>query len=252
MTPRVLLFDLETSLQSALIFDPKTEYVSFENLLTERHIISCAWQWHPSRTVYVASLADDPARFARDPHDDSALVARFAEAWNAADACVAHYGDGFDARYLRTRVAAHGYRPLKPIAQIDTWKMAKRGRYNSNRLDYLSKLFGGPRKAAAPHAWWRSAFLGDIGAVRRIARYNAQDIRVLRHVYDRLAPHAPESFHRGIYADRPACPSCGSAHMTRASGARITRNGAYVRWQCQDCGAWARGSKRIAKQETTT
>jgi hypothetical protein len=146
---RILLYDIETSLQTAAIFQPGgNEWIRPENLLTERHLISACWMWLGEDKVHSVSLLDDPKRFKADPHDDKHVVTELHKAMQEAHCTIAHYGDSFDLRYLKTRALYHGLEPLPPTPSIDTKKIAKANFYfNYNNLDYIGKTLGVGGKA---------------------------------------------------------------------------------------------------------
>src|SRR5882724_11852296 len=106
---RTLIYDIETSLQTAAIFDLKyNDYISPENLLSERYVISVCWQWLGESKIHSVSVLDDPSRFSRDPGDDTYVLREFAKVLAQADVIVAHNGDAFDYRYLKTRMLIKG------------------------------------------------------------------------------------------------------------------------------------------------
>lgn len=234
--PNILIYDIETSLETAAVFSPKTEYINAAMMLTERHMLSAAWSWWPSRRVWSSSI--------ESPGDDAALTTQLWTLFAHADAVVAHYGDGFDVKYVAARCAFHGLPPLKPATQVDTWKIAKR-RFllNYNRLDYISTFLGGPPKMDAPRDWWLRALRGDMAAIKLIERYNRGDIRALRYVFDKLSPWTAPAVNRALGAERGACPSCGAAALI-AGGTRTTKTRSYVRYVCTRCGAWTVGGAR--------
>ena len=142
--PRVLLWDIETSLQLAAIFSlVHNDYINPESLVTERSVICGCWKWEGENTVHSVSVLDDPKRYKADPHDDYHVIKTLHEVIGQADVIVHHNGDSFDKRYVDTRALVHGLPALPPVASIDTYKVAKSKLYlNSNKLDYIGKLLG--------------------------------------------------------------------------------------------------------------
>src|SRR5687768_7164225 len=107
--PRILLYDIESSLQTVAVFQlAKNDWIQPENIITERHVISICWMWLGERKVHSVSLLDDPKRFAKDPHDDYHVLATFHKVMHEADAIVGHNSEGFDNKYVLTRMLKHG------------------------------------------------------------------------------------------------------------------------------------------------
>ena len=78
-----------------------------------------------------------------DDHSDKKLLEEFVKVVEIADELVAHNGDNYDIKWLRTRCAFHGIKFPDKIPSYDTLKKArKQFRLNSNKLDYMAKFFG--------------------------------------------------------------------------------------------------------------
>jgi hypothetical protein len=242
--PRVLLYDLETSLQTVAVFQLSgNDWIRPENLLTERHIICAAWQWLGEDKIHTVSVLDDPKRFAADEHDDYHVVKVLHSVLAEADVIIAHYGDSFDNKYVRTRILKHGFDPLPPIASIDTKKVAKQVFYfNSNSLDYIGKYLGVGSKVHVPGGLWLKILAGGPEAVKAIKTmlvYNKGDVSLLRKVFLKLRPYIPNHMSRELFG-KVGCPRCGSKKV-QSRGTYYAQTRTYRRWQCQgDCKGWFR------------
>jgi len=247
--PRVLLYDLETSLETVTVFSLKyNDFIPPESIITERHIISVSYKWLGENKVHAISVLDDPKRFAKDIHDDQYVVKEFYKVLCEADVIVAHNGDNFDNRYLRTRLLYHGLPPLPPITSIDTYKIAKSTLlFNSNKLDYIGNFLGVGRKKPTTSGLWMRAFNGDKRAIEEMVDYNKQDVRLLERVFLKLRPYMPNYVSRELFGGT-GCPRCGSKHVqSRGYHRALTRT--YQRFQCQKCYGWFR-ELRATKKST--
>ena len=248
--PRILLYDIESSLQLVSVFQLKyNDFIDPDSIVQERHVISVAYKWLGEHTVHTISLLDDPARFTQDPHDDRYVVEAFHKVLSSADCLVAHNGDNFDAKYLKTRMLFHGLPPLPPIASIDTYKVAKQQLlFNSNKLDYLGKFLGLGAKKPTSKGLWMRALNGDVAAIREMVSYNKQDVLLLEKVFLKLRPYMSNHVNRELFG-AVGCPRCGSTKVqSRGIHRAITR--IYKRWNCQGCGGWFRTLK--CEPDTTT
>lgn len=242
-SPRVLLYDLETSLETVTVFSLKyNDFIPPESIVTERHIISVAYKWLGDKKVHAISILDDPKRFSRDIHDDKYVVEEFHKVMMEADVIVGHNSDNFDNRYVKTRILFHGLPALPPVTSIDTYKVAKSGfLFNSNKLDYLGKYLKVGAKKHTTTGLWMKVFNGDRKAIREMVEYNKQDVLLLERVFLKLRPYIPNHINRELFG-LTGCPRCGSLKIQSRGVARaITKT--YQRFQCQSCGGWHRTLK---------
>ena len=249
--PRILLYDIETSLQLVSVFQLKyNDFINPDNIVQERHVISVCYKWLGEKKTHDISLLDDPKRFTKDPHDDKYVVNEFHKVLMEADCIVAHNGDQFDYKYLKTRMLLHGLPTLPPVTSIDTYKVAKQQfLFNSNRLDYLGKFLGFNGKKTTPKGLWLKVLNGDRSAIKVMVDYNKRDVILLEKVFMKLRPYIPNHVNREIYG-QIGCPRCGSKKVqSRGFHRAITKT--YRRYCCNTCGGWFRDLKG-EKQSTKT
>ncbi len=244
-SPRVLIYDIETSLQLAAIFDLRNQdWINPDNLITERHVISVCYKWLGEKTIHSISLLDDPKRFAKDPHDDTYVVTQFHKVLGEADVIVAHNGNAFDYKYLKTRMLVHDLPALPPVTLIDTYLVAKQQfKFNSNRLNYLGKLLGVGGKAVTPNGLWLDVLKGDRKAINIMVAYNKRDVTLLEDVFLKLRPYMPSHINRELFGF-VGCPRCGSKKI-QSRGLHRAISRVYRRWQCQDCSGWFRSVENV-------
>lgn len=234
LSPRILIYDLETSYLILKTFQLRNDQtIPFDNIIQERNILTAAWKWLGEKKT--SSIAINPKK----PTDDHHIVKKLSDLFQEADAVVAHYGSGFDNKYLNTRAIFHGLPPIKPAHEIDTWQIArKKFLFNSNRLDYLGKFLGLGRKIRTDSSLWHGCMSGNRKAISEMSKYNRQDVDLLEAVYKRLAPFVPPKVNASLYSDKPACPNCGSKDIQRR-GLNVARSTVSQRLQCRSCGAWS-------------
>ena len=238
--PRILLYDIETSLQSVAVFQlANNDWINPESILSERHLISVCWKWADESKVHSVSLLDDPRRFSKDPHDDLHIVQTFHKVLLDADVIVGHNADSFDFRYLKTRMLFHGLPALPPITSIDTYKVAKTQLlFNSNKLDYIGQFLKVGAKIKTSPGLWMRVLQGDRKAIKEMVEYNKQDVLLLERVYNKLKPYVQNHINREIFG-LSGCPRCGSKKVqSRGFHRAITKT--YRRFQCQKCSGWFR------------
>lgn len=243
MEPKILIYDIETSLETVAVFGLKyNDFIDPVNILTERHVVCVCWQWLGEKKVHAVSLLDDPKRFAKDPHDDKFVCETFHDVLSEADVIVAHNGDNFDFRYLKTRMLKHGLPALPPITSVDTYKVAKSAfMFNSNKLDYLGKYLGFGGKKSTPKGLWLDVLAGNRKAIRTMVEYNKRDVTLLRDVFMKLRPYIPNYISRELFGNL-GCPRCGSRKI-QSRGVHRAISRVYQRFQCQSCSGWFKAAK---------
>ncbi len=247
---KVLIYDIETSLQPVAVFQlAGNDWINPDNILSERHLVSVCWRWLGESKVHSVCLTDDPKRFARNAHDDKHVCEVFHRVLGEADYIVAHNGDNFDFRYLKTRMMFNGLSPLPPINSIDTYKVAKsQFMLNSNRLDYLGAFLGLGRKKDTPKGLWLDVLRGDRKAIKIMVDYNKQDVVLLEKVFKKLVPYIPNHISRELFGGT-GCPRCGSTKI-QSRGVHRAISRMYKRWQCQSCSGWFKTAKAEPKPTT--
>lgn len=238
--PKILLYDIETSLQSVTVFQlAKNDWIQPDNIVVERHLISVCWKWLGESTVHSVSLLNDPERFRKNHHDDYHVIKTFHKVLSQADIIIGHNSDRFDLPYLKTQIMFHGLEPLPPITALDTYKVAKsQFMFNSNKLDYLGQRLGVGRKIHTTGGLWLKAFQGNRQAIREMVTYNKQDVLLLEKVFLKLVPYIPNHTNRELFGGT-GCPRCGSTHI-QSRGLHRAISRVYQRFQCRDCGGWFR------------
>lgn len=225
--PKIILWDIETSLMKVASFTLYPEYISHENILEDWHIICGSWLELGNKNPQVISTYNE---------DDKKVAKKLRDVLYNADLIIAHNGDKFDLRKLNTRLIYHGLEPLPPIRSVDTLKEARRIAYfTSNKLDYLGTFLGVGKKIETSKGLWIKALNGNKTAIKEMAKYNKQDVLLLRDIYLKLLPYIK---HPIVY-DEHSCPNCGSYKLQKR-GFQKSRVTQYQRYQCQDCGSWSR------------
>mgnify|MGYP000917604695 FL=1 len=180
-TAKVLIYDLETSPNIGWFWRAGyKQNIQPNQIVKERAIICVSYKWQGEDEVY--NLTWDKNQC------DKFLIEQFVEVLNEADLIVAHNGDNFDLKWLKTRALFHRIPMLPNYKQFDTLKLAKAKLYlNSNRLDYISKFLGFEGKIqTTPDLWNKVVMLNDRNAMKDMLDYCDEDVRQLENVYNEL------------------------------------------------------------------
>ncbi len=247
-TPRIVLYDVETSLASGYFFGKVWE-TNIVEVIEQSHLLTFSYKVLGEKKIHTYGLPDF-SDYRRNKKCDGQLVAKLASVLSEADIVVGHNSSRFDDVTVNTRLLFHDQPPIPPYKTIDTCKEARRVlKLPSNKLDDIGEYFGLGRKLAntGKHLWL-ACMNGDLKAFKEMQKYNAQDVALLEKVYLKLRPFIKHPNINIATRTEGACPKCGSAHLQHR-GFSYTRTAESPRLQCQDCGSWSLGkAETLAKK----
>ncbi len=236
--PRIVLLDIETCPNIVYVWQLRQDkgYISHENIVKERTILCAAWKYLGEKKVHYIVAKNG---------NDRNVVGRLHEVLSGCDAVITHFGDRFDIPWIRTRALIHGMKPIPPLTQIDTYKLAKKGfNFNNSKLDYLGKMLGVGQKITTHFGLWIECMKGNKKAIREMVAYNQEDVRLLERVYLKLQPHGVARLNLQLGGDdQRVCPGCGERKLV-SRGTGRTRATEFQRYQCSGCGAWSQKPKK--------
>ena len=175
-----------------------------------------------------------------------------------ADVVIHHNGDKYDIPVIRSRLAVHNLGGLHRFKTIDTLKLARQMKFQSNKLGDLGVILGvGEKLKHDGIALWAKCKAGDEEALQTLLEYNEQDVHLLEAVYNKLAPVAKMPFSAGLFAedDNLRCPSCGSKNTKVSetilgdSQVQFTSAGKYQEHFCYDCGSTFRDKQNVLSRD---
>lgn len=194
---KVLIYDIETSYNIGKFW--RTGYnlnIMPGDIIQERAIICVSYKWLGEKQVYNLAWDNDQC--------DKFLLEQFIDTLNEADLIVAHNGDRFDLKWIKTRAIFHRLPMLVDYPQFDTLKVAKKKfLFNSNKLDYISKFLGHEGKNKTNMKLWDDIILRkDPKAMKEMIEYCDEDVRQLEAVYNELVSWDNPKMHAGVLAGK--------------------------------------------------
>lgn len=248
--------ELRKALDECLFVDIETMYnlakcwraghditINYNDIVKERKIVCISWKWGNSRQVHRADWGKKQC--------DKALLKKFCKDLKKAKLVIAHNGDRFDIKWIKTRALFHELDPVTNIHTVDTLKLARSNfAFNSNKLDYIVKYLQlGSKVATGGMALWDKVAEGDEKALDKMGKYCDNDVKILEKLFIKLLPYVDKlPAHMGILAGgtREECPNCGGT--ARKDGIRANRTGRKQRYRCNSCGTnWT--DSRVLKDE---
>jgi predicted RNA-binding Zn-ribbon protein involved in translation (DUF1610 family) len=236
--PKILFIDIESAPKVAYIWNFWKENIQPDRVVNDGFLMTVASKWAGSEETVCASGEDD---IGNDKH----IVQHMAFLLDNADIVVAHNAKKFDIPLFNARCVINGIKPPSPYRIIDTLEIArKKFKFDSNSLENLARVLGckpkGKHKKFPGFLLWKECLAGNMEAWEEMVRYNIDDVVTLEQVYLKLRPwmdNHPNVAH--LAGTEMACPKCGSKHLQRR-GKHKTNVATYQRYQCVDCGGWAR------------
>lgn len=231
---RRLFFDIETS--PMIVYSWRVGWklnIHTDNIIQDWKVICISYKWEHENKV--RNLTWDKNQC------DKEMLKEFIALANTADEIIAHNGDRFDIKKIRTRCIFHRIPAFPKYRTLDTLKKAKSGfSFNSNRLDYIAKFLGvGAKLEHEGFQMWVKCMQNDKKALKEMVKYCDMDIIVLEDVYLAMQSYIKPNTHAGVINGnmKYSCPSCGNEHNISLLKNDVTEKGTISRvMECDSCG----------------
>ena len=260
--PKILIFDIETSPVSALLWPPlnRETRVPIDNLLTDWHLFSWAGKWLFQNETFGEVIDSQKIKYARangDKYtDDKSVVMSLYEKFNEADIVVGYNTNSFDIKKMNTRFAFYEKNPPLPYKSIDLYETVKnKFSATSSKLDFINEFLGLDVKLGTGMALWKNAWYGDKKSLQEMYTYNLNDTAITEELYLRLQSWISNHPNINLFYDeeKHTCRNCGKEIKLIEDKFHYTPTGKYNLYSCGGCGATLRGRKNIlskTKRET--
>lgn len=240
--PRIVTLDIETSPIVAYVWSLWKVNIGLNQIVQEWSILSyCVKDLGKKRVTY-----KDTSKMT-DPRDDSELLKSLHAELSTVDIVIAQNGKAFDMKKINARFIEAGLPALSPIKVIDTMLIAKEvAKFTSNKLEWLSKhLTGTPKDSHNEFpgmGLWSECLKGNPKAWKVMKKYNCIDVPATEELYLKLRPYMQGHPNVAAYYsdDKVRCPRCASVNVHPQAKPALTQSGEYIRYQCGDCGGFAR------------
>ena len=228
-----LLFDIETS--PNVVYSWRIGYnlnITPDNIIDERKIICISYKWEDDDDIYTLTWDKNLC--------DKQMLIDFIKVANQSDEMIAHNGDRFDIKWIRTRCIFHRIPMFPNYKTLDTLKKAKSGfNFNSNKLDYIAQFLGvGAKVKHSGFDMWKGVMKNDKTALAEMTNYCEGDIIVLEDVFLTMQNYIKMNTHAGVINNnlKYSCPCCSSENISLVKNI-VTAMGTIKRLiDCLDCG----------------
>jgi hypothetical protein len=229
-----LFFDIETS--PNIVYSWRIGYnlsITPDNIIDERKIICISYKWEDKDKIHSLTWDNNQC--------DKQMLIDFVNVANEADELIAHNGDRFDIKWIRTRCIFHRVPMFPHYRTLDTLKKAKSGfNFNSNKLDYIAQFLGvGAKVKHSGFDMWVKVMKGDEQAMKDMVHYCEGDIVVLEDVFLTMQNYIKPNTHVGVLNNnlKYSCGCCGSENVELIKN-NVTSMGTIKRLMgCLSCGS---------------
>lgn len=244
-SPKILLYDLETSPSLAWCFGRWKQNITQEKVEQETNILTYSAKWLGNPNIMSNRV--------ETPEEDKGLVEELHMLFNQADLVVAHNGFKFDNGTVNARSVYHGLKPYSPVKFVDTLQLAKKNfRFPSNSLDSLAQYLGvGEKYKHSGFELWKRCMQNDQDAFEEMLEYNQKDVLLLEAVYLKLRAWDQKAPNLNVYFndDVKRCPCCASAELEYVHKQSYTQQSAFDTYVCQECGKMSRSKKNLRSKD---
>jgi len=209
-TTKRLFFDIETS--PMIVYSWRIGYkinLSYEQIIEDWKIITICYKWENEDVVNFVKWDEQ--------HSDKQLLIDFIKIANTADEIIAHNGDKFDIKKIRTKCIFHRVPAFPKYRTLDTLKKARSGfSFNSNKLDSIAQYLGvGSKMKHSGFEMWIKCMESDEEALNKMIEYCMQDVIILEDVYKAMQHYIKPNSHSGVSngGKKYSCPICASEEI---------------------------------------
>lgn len=229
-----LFFDIETSPNIGFFW--KSGYginIGPENIINERAIICVCWKWENEDKVQFLTWDKN--------QNDKKLLEEFIKIIESSDEAIAHNGDNFDIKWLRTRCIYHRIQCPSKFRSLDTLRKSRSSfNFNSNKLDYIGQFLGvGEKVDHGGFGFWKDIILNNSeDSLSKMVDYCIGDVILLEDVYNVLHPYIHKNTSFAVLNGSPKwrCIECVSSNI-KLRKSTATAMGVIKRHMiCKDCG----------------
>jgi hypothetical protein len=228
-----LFYDIETSFNVGVFWRAGYNLsIQPQDIIHERAIICICYKWEGEDEVHSLTWSKRQS--------DKEMIKAFVKLMEQADEIVAHNGDRFDLKWIRTRALLHGIEVMPSPKTIDTLKWAKKQfNFNSNKLNYIAQYLklGAKMDTGGLDLWKDIVFRKDQKALDKMVAYCKQDVILLEQVFNKLNPYTQSQHNYAVQhgGEKYECPECEGDNF-RYNKKVVTASGTLHHWlQCRDC-----------------
>ncbi len=211
--PKILLFDIETSMIKGYVWSLWKQNISLPQIIEDWYVLCWSAKWLGTDTIF-----NDSIHLHSDPlfkNNERLVVESLWKQLDDADVIVAYNGKSFDRKKMNSKFLQYGLPEPSPYKVVDPMLIVK-GNFamTSNKMDFIVKYVDDNEKGkhSTNIQLWIDCMENSGTAMDYMLEYCDQDIEVLEKVYLAVRHWDKNSPQLAMYYDddKPRCNSCGS------------------------------------------
>ena len=212
-SPKVLLFDIETSMIKGYFWSLWKQNISLPQIIEDWYVLCWSAKW-----LGTDRIINDSLHLHGDPlfkNNERLIVESLWKLLDDADVIVAYNGKSFDRKKMNSKFLQYGLPEPSPYKVVDPMLIVK-GNFamTSNKMDFIVKYVNDNEKGkhSTNVQLWIDCMENSSQAMDYMLEYCDQDIEVLESVYLAVRHWDKNSPQLAMYYndDKPRCNSCGS------------------------------------------
>lgn len=240
--PKILYFDIETSLLKVWVWGTGKQYVSHKQLAKGEDmwgIICITYCWNDGKPAQSIDWGYKQQNTLR-------VVEKFDKIIAKADHVIGKNSDRFDVKMInacRMLSGLPGYPEWSKYTDDLEKQMRKYFRLPSQSLDYISHKLGLGGKIKMEFQDWIDIVEKNENGLKsfnKMIKYGKKDVEDTRYLFEQLSEHFEPKFNMNDFVndgiERCRYENCGSTNL-RTNGTQ--RYGRYRQFICVDCGRYA-------------
>ena len=190
-----LFYDIETSFCQGHFWKPGyNQNILPHQIIKHAQIICISWKWEGEDEIHNVD-------WGLKKQDDKELLKKFIIELDKADEIVAHNGDSFDIKWIRTRAVFHNLKMKPKYNMIDTYKLVKSYlRLPSASLAAACSYYQleAKKDPGGIGTWIDIVFGKSQEALDRMIDYCNGDIISLEALFQKIKPYILHNLHYSV------------------------------------------------------
>lgn len=252
-TPKILLYDLETSLIKGYFWGLFKQNIPIGAIEEDWYIICWSAKWLGQDEIINASVHNkfEEDYTGRYRFNERYLVEKLWALIDQADVVIAYNGKKFDKKKMNAKFLEYGLPEPSPYKIVDPYLIVK-GNFSltSGKMDYVAKYISDIEegKLKTNLKLWLDCMKDDEDALDRMQDYCDGDIGVLERVYLAIRHWDKNSPNLAVHYDdeKPRCNSCGSDDLELLPNKSAQTNlSKFEVHRCNNCRKILRGRENL-------
>ena len=241
---RILLLDIETSLNKVYTFNLFKAYIPPKQIIEPTRVLCYAAKWLGEKKVHFRKW------------DDEDFTQHIWDLMDEADGIIHYNGKAFDVKHLNREFFLADLPPPSSFVDIDLLSTVRTNfKFPSNKLEWVTIEAGyeGKLEHRGVGLWIDCQEHNCPKAWKEMKAYNVRDVTEMEPLYYDLLPWIKKHPNAGHWSKNQqiTCAKCGSTNVKKDGIERKTIV-PYQRYRCLDCRSPIKGRQMVEGPRPST